>query len=585
MKISANVQKPVSTTYARLSACSLGRPRGPSEATPQKKTCTEPTARQLHPRRSCRISCSSQPDSSADNNPIELTQDARDFRARLVAREKGLTGDSLAEEQGWVYETPLIEQGVVILGGTEQQFGFALRQQYFHKSVILVLSHDEQFTRGIILNRPTAKTLEGWKVWLGGDVQEGGLFREKTSEALPPAEITCLHRLQSEEALELSTEVIKGISWCGFEAAKALVASGSAVQEDFWVFVGYAGWGPEQLQGELDRQSWYLAAADSTVLLDSLLSLASDPTSLPKVNASGQLEPGGDGIDTWNRLMKSIGKETQVAPPPSLAGELSDSEFEDVMLREWVRTRLGSAGPGGPSALELLQSSLDGASAAAAVAAGTLLMSEAPSQFVLEQQYLHKSLVLLLQCAPDATLGVILNRPSDSLAQVSSPDAEKEPSRRLMFGGPAMSSTSFLLHRKPDLMELESTGTVQLGESGIFLSANILASTFDSGLVTLGDFLIVSGLVAWQGAELQDSLMAGKLRPIDPDQVPWDKVWDLGDGSVEPEDGTAVWEEISSGVHSTDEMGQVDAGHALARFEQNKVADKALTMWMDFFLR
>ena len=32
-------------------------------------------------------------------------------------------------------ETPLIEQGAVILGGTQSSFGFGLNQQYFHKWV------------------------------------------------------------------------------------------------------------------------------------------------------------------------------------------------------------------------------------------------------------------------------------------------------------------------------------------------------------------------------------------------------------------------------------------------------------------
>jgi hypothetical protein len=57
----------------------------------------------------------------------------------------------------WAYDSgKVIEKGAVILGGVEQDFGFGLRQQYFHKAVILVLDHDENtFTRGIILNRPS----------------------------------------------------------------------------------------------------------------------------------------------------------------------------------------------------------------------------------------------------------------------------------------------------------------------------------------------------------------------------------------------------------------------------------------------
>ena len=58
--------------------------------------------------------------------------DWREMRARLVAAEAGERGAGAvaAEEAGsFVYESPLIEQGSVILGGTKQDFGFALRQQ------------------------------------------------------------------------------------------------------------------------------------------------------------------------------------------------------------------------------------------------------------------------------------------------------------------------------------------------------------------------------------------------------------------------------------------------------------------------
>ena len=63
-----------------------------------------------------------------ENNAEKEEMDWREMRARLVAGEQGATGG-----EDFVYESPLIEQGSVILGGTKQDFGFALRQQYFHK--------------------------------------------------------------------------------------------------------------------------------------------------------------------------------------------------------------------------------------------------------------------------------------------------------------------------------------------------------------------------------------------------------------------------------------------------------------------
>ena len=76
---------------------------------------------------------------SGEEEPPNINEDVRDFRARLVARERedqgampeGAAGARAVD--GWAYETPLIEQGAVLLGGTKQVFGFGLRQQYFHK--------------------------------------------------------------------------------------------------------------------------------------------------------------------------------------------------------------------------------------------------------------------------------------------------------------------------------------------------------------------------------------------------------------------------------------------------------------------
>jgi putative transcriptional regulator len=174
-----------------------------------------------------------------------------------------LEGMTPLDPSQWAYESgSIIEQGAVILGGVEQDFGFGLRQQYFHKAAILVLDHQEStFTKGIILNRPTDLLLDDdvnpgakWPVWFGGDVQ--GLDSENP-------DIVCLHSLKHERAVEGSVPVMKDIQWTSFESAKQLVKEGIATPEDFWVFCGYAGWGPSQLMGELDRKSWYTVATDS----------------------------------------------------------------------------------------------------------------------------------------------------------------------------------------------------------------------------------------------------------------------------------------------------------------------------------
>lgn len=138
----------------------------------------------------------------------------------------------------WAYDSgKVIEQGAVILGGVEQDYGFGLRQQYFHKAAILVLDHEENtFTKGIILNRPTDITLlddvnEGvsWKVWFGGDVQ--GI----TS---PTPEYVCLHTITDPIVTKASVPVMNDIQWTTFDTAKTLVKRGLAKAGDFWLFSG-----------------------------------------------------------------------------------------------------------------------------------------------------------------------------------------------------------------------------------------------------------------------------------------------------------------------------------------------------------
>ena len=176
--------------------------------------------------------------------------DWRSFRARLVAQEQGASQEaSAAGGETWAYNAGnLVEQGSLLMGGSELEFGFGLRQQYFHKCVLLILAHKDDFTRGVIVNRPTnRRTAKGWRIWYGGDVQ-GITAADYMQEAI------CLHKCTNAEAVRASTEIIKGIYTCSLEQAEILTDEGHATPEDFWPLIGYAGWGPGQLQVKKEPQ-------------------------------------------------------------------------------------------------------------------------------------------------------------------------------------------------------------------------------------------------------------------------------------------------------------------------------------------
>ena len=63
-------------------------------------------------------------------------EDWRDVRARLVAAEQGKAATSR-----FLFESPLIETGTVLIDATQDVDGFALHQQYFNKAVLLLVEH------------------------------------------------------------------------------------------------------------------------------------------------------------------------------------------------------------------------------------------------------------------------------------------------------------------------------------------------------------------------------------------------------------------------------------------------------------
>ena len=174
-----------------------------------------------------------------------------------------------------------------------------------------------------------------------------------------------------------------------------------AAKEDFCVFAGYAGWAPAQLQGEVERDSWFLAAADSSVLLQELLQQARE---VPASRA-------GDGQRTWDTLMEGIGKAEQ-------AGQ-SCGCLSDRTLGRWVDTHLYPHSAAAAAAAAEAEAEADDAGVAAAGArsdggdgsgrlVGRLLRTRVASEestvagatssaartpeYALSEQYLHKAL-------------------------------------------------------------------------------------------------------------------------------------------------------------------------------------------------
>jgi putative transcriptional regulator len=123
----------------------------------------------------------------------------------------------------------------------------------FWRTVVLVGEHSDEGALGVVLNRASETTVEEavpelallaeemGAVHLGGPVQ-------------PSAIVVLADFVEPDEARSL---VLESIGFLPSEVDPAVLGELRRAR----VFAGYAGWGPGQLEGELDEGSWIVEPA------------------------------------------------------------------------------------------------------------------------------------------------------------------------------------------------------------------------------------------------------------------------------------------------------------------------------------
>jgi putative transcriptional regulator len=133
----------------------------------------------------------------------------------------------------------------------------ALTDPNFDRAVVLLLDHDEEGSLGIVLNRPTpvdvGDVLEPWAALAGepGVVFQGGPV--SLDAALGVAVIP------GTEGPLGWRRVHGAIGLVDLEAPPELLA---AELGSLRIFAGYAGWGPGQLENELEEGAWYVVESE-----------------------------------------------------------------------------------------------------------------------------------------------------------------------------------------------------------------------------------------------------------------------------------------------------------------------------------
>lgn len=451
-----------------------------------------------------------------------LQEDWRDFRAQLVRQEQMEQSDGSGESeespnsgaveedsqvQGWAHTTPLIEQGSVLLAAPGDHF--ALNQQYFHKSVILIIQHDSTGDIGLIVNRPTAVrhsvgndfsnienveklnlsadlAKESWNVWFGGDCD--GMNSDSATQVQ-----FCLHTLSS--LADLSKRIIKDVYLVSFIDAQALVAKGAAEKDDFLLLVGYCGWGAGQMQSELDRgDTWVLAAADAQALLGELreaqVSLTKRLTAAKLDRSESNVPLGaadvGDGLEQWQQLYLALGP--QCREELNQARESGDDGHADEMLRLWIqRCLLPSSRPNqlvkkiASDSFPLKEGCILRGSATAWLL-GKPAEDGAFSQLRFRPaQYLHKAVLLLVRdTAPNEPSAlIVLNGPQLGEAPDGTP---------ILFGGTSAKGSN-------EVYQVAAGSKSLLVKGFEFLQTGMLEEFLQLGALEIADSVTLKDII------------------------------------------------------------------------------------------
>jgi len=118
----------------------------------------------------------------------------------------------------------------------------------FNRTVVLLVQHDEQGAFGVVLNRPSDRTVrEVWTESVGAEVEcelpihVGGPV---------PGPVMAIHA----NPLLSEADVVPGVFFStGREHLEQLVA---ADERPFLLFSGYSGWGGGQLEAEMEAGGW-----------------------------------------------------------------------------------------------------------------------------------------------------------------------------------------------------------------------------------------------------------------------------------------------------------------------------------------
>jgi putative transcriptional regulator len=140
-----------------------------------------------------------------------------------------------------------------------------MRDPRFVETVIYMVKHSSEGAFGLVINRPLAKgpvedLLKGFGMDSSG--AKGEIIVHYGGPVSPSAGFV-LH--SDDVLLEESAKVANGIAITSDPKLIEAMAQGKGPRQSLFI-LGYAGWAPGQLEGELVAGSWFVVSGDKALI-------------------------------------------------------------------------------------------------------------------------------------------------------------------------------------------------------------------------------------------------------------------------------------------------------------------------------
>ena len=158
-----------------------------------------------------------------------------------------------------------------------------LQDENFVRSVVLLCEHSEEGSFGLVINKPSILKLN--------ELVQALDFLDKEVFVGGPVEQNTLHFIYTgEQVLDGSVPLGDNIWWGGdYESLVEKLQLGLLDPDSVRFFLGYSGWGTDQLKEELDDETWIICRQN---LNEQTLNLTPE--------------------ELWKSLLKNMGGEFKV---------------------------------------------------------------------------------------------------------------------------------------------------------------------------------------------------------------------------------------------------------------------------------